>query len=157
MRFYLRTASVALCLLSLCAAGCTAAETARPQAAAAPAPDEGERKIDALIERYAAKYGVPADLVRSVVRRESGFDPASRHRGNWGLMQIKAATARTMGYRGPARGLLDAETNLEYGVKYLRGAFLVARGDASRAMAYYRSGYYYRAKRMGLLEEAGLR
>ncbi len=156
MRLHLRTASVALCLLTPFAAGCVAADQSAPKAVASVAP-AGDRRIDALIETYAAKYGVPAGLVRAVVARESGFDPKSRHRGNWGLMQIKAATARTMGYRGPARGLLDAETNLDYGVKYLRGAYLVSRGDAARAMAYYRSGYYYRAKRMGLLEEAGLR
>ena len=54
-------------------------------------------------------------------------------------------------------GLLDAETNLKYGVKYLRGAYLVARGHHDRTIHWYSSGYYYEAKRMGLLEETGLR
>ena len=71
-------------------------------------------------------------------------------------MQIKHATARGMGYDGNAKGLLDAETNLKYAVKYLRGAWLVAQGDSDRAVRFYASGYYYDAKRMGMLEETGL-
>lgn len=71
-------------------------------------------------------------------------------------MQIKHATARGMGYDGPASGLFDAETNLKYAVKYLRGAWLVAGGNAKRADRLYQSGYYYDAKRKGMLEETGL-
>jgi len=113
--------------------------------------------VHGLISRYASLYELPVSLVNRVVARESRFNPAAYHRGNWGLMQIKAETARRMGYRGPASGLLDPDTNLKYAVKYLRGAYLVARKDEERAVAYYRSGFYYRAKRMGLLEVAGLK
>ena len=62
-----------------------------------------------------------------------------------------------MGYRGGAEGLLDAETNLKYAGKYLRGAYITARGNEDQAMRFYASGYYYDAKRAGLLEEVGLR
>ena len=62
-----------------------------------------------------------------------------------------------MGYRGSPEGLLDAATNLTYGVKYLRGAWLVADGDPDAAVGWYARGYYYEARRKGLLEEAGLR
>jgi soluble lytic murein transglycosylase-like protein len=72
-------------------------------------------------------------------------------------MQIRYDTARTMGYRGTAAGLLDADTNLRYAVKYLAGAYRVARGNPDRAVHYYAVGYYYAAKRMGLLEEVGLK
>jgi soluble lytic murein transglycosylase-like protein len=56
-----------------------------------------------------------------------------------------------MGYRGPARGLLDADTNLKYGVAYLSNAYLVADGNPERALALYASGYFYEARRKGLL------
>ncbi|MER2635082.1 MAG: lytic transglycosylase domain-containing protein, partial [Rhizobiaceae bacterium] len=112
--------------------------------------------LDGLIAKYAALYQVPEALVRRVVKRESNFRPQAYNSGHWGLMQIKHATARGMGYDGPANGLLDAETNLKYAVKYLRGAFLVAQGDHDRADRLYQSGYYYHAKRMGLLDETGL-
>ncbi|UVK41099.1 transglycosylase SLT domain-containing protein [Mesorhizobium sp. AR10] len=113
-------------------------------------------EIERLIDKYAALYQVPVDLVRHVVNRESTFNPKAYNRGHWGLMQIKHATARGMGYLGPASGLFDAETNLKYAVKYLRGAWLVSGGNAKRADQLYQSGYYYDAKRKGLLEETGL-
>lgn len=114
-------------------------------------------ELDMLIAKYASHYGLPVDLVRRVVKRESNFDPSARNRIYWGLMQIRHDTARTMGYRGPPEGLLDAETNLRYAVKYLRGAYITAGGDHDRAVRFYASGYYYDAKRKGLLEETGLR
>jgi soluble lytic murein transglycosylase-like protein len=128
------------------------------QMPAAPARQEhGARgQIELLIEKYAALYEVPADLVRHVVNRESTFNPKAFNHGHWGLMQIKHATARGMGYDGPASGLFDAETNLKYAVKYLRGAWLVAGGNAKRADWLYQTGYYYDAKRKGLLEATGL-
>jgi soluble lytic murein transglycosylase-like protein len=62
-----------------------------------------------------------------------------------------------MGFRGEPAQLLDPETNLRYGVRYLRGAWLVADGNPDRAVSWYARGYYYEAKRKGLLEETGLR
>lgn len=114
-------------------------------------------ELDALISKYAAHYQVPERLVRRVVDRESDFNPAARNRIYWGLMQIRHDTAQTMGYRGPSSGLLDAETNLKYAVKYLRGAYITAGGNEDRAVRFYASGYYYDAKRKGLLKETGLR
>lgn len=113
-------------------------------------------ELDVLIARYASHYDVPEELVRRVVKRESNFDPAARNGPYWGLMQIRHDTARGMGYRGTANGLLDAETNLNYAVRYLRGAYLVAGGNHDLAVRYYSRGYYYDAKRRGLLDETGL-
>ncbi|MCR4267903.1 lytic transglycosylase domain-containing protein [Nitratireductor sp. ZSWI3] len=138
----------------------------RPPAAALTALEMGggvsdvepqSPQLDALIARYAAHYEVPERLVRRVVKRESNFNPAARNRSYWGLMQIRHDTAQTMGYRGPASGLLDAETNLKYAVKYLRGAYITAGGNEDRAVGLYARGYYYDAKRKGLLKETGLR
>jgi soluble lytic murein transglycosylase-like protein len=116
----------------------------------------GSEEVNRLIEIYAAQYDIPVAFVRRVVKRESNFRPSAYNRGHWGLMQIKHATARGMGYRGPAKGLLDAETNLIYAVKYLAGAWLVADGNPDLADRLYQRGYYYDAKRKGLLDETGL-
>lgn len=113
-------------------------------------------EVDQLIASYASSYEVPEALVRRVVKRESNFRPGARNGPYWGLMQILPATARSMGYEGPASGLLDAETNLKYAVKYLKGAYLVAGGDHDQAVRHYARGYYFDAKRKGLLEETGL-
>ena len=70
-------------------------------------------------------------------------------------MQILPQTAKGMG-QGHRAGLLDAETNLKYAVKYLRGAYLTADGNHDQAVRFYARGYYYDAKRRGLLDETGL-
>jgi soluble lytic murein transglycosylase-like protein len=113
--------------------------------------------LNQLITKYAALYEVPEHLVHHVVRRESNYNPAAVHKGNWGLMQIRYNTAKGMGYAGSPTGLLDAETNLKYAVKYLKGAWLVADKDSKKADWLYRTGYYYQAKSKGLLEETGLK
>jgi soluble lytic murein transglycosylase-like protein len=118
--------------------------------------DGGSDDVNRLIEKYATYYEVPVQLVRRVARRESNFNPAAYNHGHWGLMQIKHATARGMGYDGSARGLLDAETNLKFAVRYLRGAWMVAGGNPDLADRLYQRGYYYDAKRKGLLDETGL-
>src|ERR1700760_2295190 len=95
---------------------------------------EGARPaLDALIAKHAEANGVPEPLVRRVIVRESGYDPSLVGKGGaMGLMQIKHATARAMGYEGPASGLLDPETNLTYAVRYLAGAYRAADGNADR-------------------------
>jgi soluble lytic murein transglycosylase-like protein len=90
-------------------------------------------------------------LVHRVIVRESGYRPALVGRGGAiGLMQIKLATARGLGYTGDAAGLRDPETNLTYAVKYLAGAYRAANGDHNRAVHYYAAGYYYAAKQQRL-------
>ncbi len=120
--------------------------------------DVGARtpELDLLMARYAEHYEIPEELVRRVAKRESTFNPAARNGPYLGLMQISHATARGMGYQGSASGLLDAETNLKYAVRYLRGAWLVAKGNLNIADRLYQRGYYYDAKRAGLLDETGL-
>lgn len=113
-------------------------------------------ELDRLMAHYADFYGVPEVLVRRVAKRESTFNPRAMNGSYLGLMQISLPTARGMGYRGGREGLLDAETNLKYAVRYLRGAFVVAGGDHDRADRLYQSGYYYHAKRAGLLDETGV-
>lgn len=130
-------------------------------AACAPKPPvvyRGETpEMDRLVEKYARLYDMPASLIHRIIRRESSYNPAARHGPYYGLMQILPQTARTMGYRGPDSGLLDAETNLKYAGKYLRGAWIVGRKNQNRAEYWYVNGYYYEAKRRGLLKEVGLR
>jgi soluble lytic murein transglycosylase-like protein len=108
----------------------------------------GARPYDSMIASHAASNGVPTELVHRVIVRESRYRASAMGRGGAsGLMQIKLATARGMGYTGSAAGLLDPDTNLTYGVRYLAGAYRAANGHHGRAVGYYASGYYYAAKR----------
>jgi soluble lytic murein transglycosylase-like protein len=105
-------------------------------------------QYDALVASHAQANAVPEALVHRVIVHESRYRPDLVGRGGTiGLMQIKLATARGLGYTGDAAGLRDPDTNLAYGVKYLAGAYRTANGDHKRAMAYYAGGYYAAAKR----------
>jgi soluble lytic murein transglycosylase-like protein len=92
---------------------------------------------------------LPPSLIQRVIARESGGNPRAVHAGNYGLMQIRLGTARAMGYTGSAAGLLDPQTNMTYGLRYLAGAYRAAGGNESRAIALYQRGYYYQAKAQG--------
>jgi soluble lytic murein transglycosylase-like protein len=115
---------------------------ALPQAALAQ-----RAQYETLIATHARANLVPEALVHRVIVRESKYQASLLGRGGTiGLMQIKLATARGLGYTGTAEGLRDPDTNLMYGVKYLAGAYRAASGDHDRAVHYYAAGYYFAAK-----------
>lgn len=152
-----RRAALGLGLAALLA-GCggrRAPEAVEPRRA--PIAPGNTPEMQALIARAAREHDIPESLLHRVIQRESGYNPAARNGPYYGLMQILPQTARTMGHRGAPEELLDAETNLRYAGRYLRGAWLVSRGNQDRAVMWYARGYYYEAKRLGLLEETGLR
>lgn len=146
-----------LLLSVLALAACGGNSKATDQAAPRDLYPNETPYLRSRINYWSAHYQVPASLVQRVILRESSHRPAARNGPYYGLMQILPQTARTMGYRGPDSGLLDADTNLRYGVKYLRGAYLVADGNHDMAVSWYARGYYYEAKRKGLLKATGLR
>jgi len=114
---------------------------------------ESQSNLDSLIARHAAANNLPEAMVRRIIKRESGGNPRVISKGNYGLMQIRLGTARAMGYGGSAAGLLDADTNMTYAVKYLAGAYRAAAGNADRTVHYYAAGYYFAAKSKGFLNK----
>ena len=124
----------------------------------APALYPGEtQEVRVLVDKWADHYDIPRSLLHRVIQRESDYRPRARSGPYWGMMQILPATARNMGMKGDPAQLLDADTALKYSARYLRGAWMVADGDEHAAMMWYARGYYYEAKRRGLLRETGLR
>ena len=110
------------------------------------APRVGASSYDSLIASYAAAEGVPLPLAHAVVKKESGYNARARGAGTVGLMQIKPATARGIGYTGSAAGLYDPETNIKWGMKYLGGAYRLGGGDTCGTALRYQGGH--RATRM---------
>ena len=120
-------------------------------------PAQRPTAYDQMIAREAKIHDVPETFVHRIMMRESRYDPRLVHNHCFGLMQIKYATARGMGYRGDGRGLLDASINLTYAVPYLANAYRLADGNEDRAVALFRGGYYDVAKHKkmrGLLRTA---
>jgi len=85
---------------------------------------------------------LPPRIAEAVTAIESGFDAgAIGGVGEVGLMQIRPQTALMLGYKGPATGLFDPETNVRLGVEYLAQAWRLAGGDLCRALMKYRAGH----------------
>lgn len=103
----------------------------------------GHSSYDHLIEAAAKRHGVPLELAHAVIRVESNYNARARGRhGEIGLMQIKPATARGLGFRGKTSALYDPATNLEWGMRYLAGAQARAGGDTCGTILRYNAGHF---------------
>jgi soluble lytic murein transglycosylase-like protein len=148
----MKKALLALALLSPWLAGCVESQVLDTSPTGAIADAGPKSALDERIAYYAQAYEVPESLIRRSIKRESGYNPKARNGPYWGLMQIRYDTARGMGYHGSPNGLLDADTNLKYAVRYLANAYVAAGGNPDRAIALYAGGYYYEARRKGILD-----
>lgn len=107
-----------------------------PQATAT-APPPVDVPVKDLIANAAARHRIDPDFMASVVKAESGFNPAAvSPKGATGLMQLMPGTAASMG----VRNVLDPAANMEGGTKYLRQLLDQYGGDAVKALAAYNAG-----------------
>jgi soluble lytic murein transglycosylase-like protein len=89
----------------------------------------------------------PARLVAAIVHVESGGKDHLRGRhGEWGRMQVKCQTARSVGFRGRCSDLAKASVNLRYGTRYLDIALKRARGNHCVAASLFNAGVYARPR-----------
>lgn len=102
------------------------------------------RQYEPAITRCAAEHNLPPDLVRSIIRAESGAvataeNPRTHARG---LMQLlpDAETDAIRRLRIPRGDLFDAEYNIRVGSTYLRMMLDRFGGDAYLAVAAYNWG-----------------
>lgn len=110
-------------------------------------------KYSSLIARHASANGLSASFATAVIRVESNFRADARgSAGEIGLMQIKPATARMLGYAGSIKGLYDPETNLKWGMKYLSMAQSLGDGSVCGTVLKYNAGHA--AKRMNPISAA---
>jgi len=90
-----------------------------------------------LIQAAAAKYGVDADLLFSVIAAESNFKPqAVSRRGARGLMQLLPSTATHLG----VTDIFDPAQNIDGGTRYLRDLLGRYQGDLALTLAAYNAG-----------------
>jgi soluble lytic murein transglycosylase-like protein len=88
-----------------------------------------------IIDKMAAEQGVSANLVRAVIKVESGYQPRARSRkGAMGLMQLMPDTVRQYAVADP----YDPASNIEAGVKHLKS--LLERLPTDLALAAYNAG-----------------
>jgi soluble lytic murein transglycosylase-like protein len=93
--------------------------------------------IKSVVATASDKHLVDADLIDSVIRAESGFNPkAVSPKGARGLMQLMPGTAAKLGVQDS----FDAQSNVDGGTRYLRELLARYNGDLAKALAAYNAG-----------------
>lgn len=99
-----------------------------------------------LIKEAANTYNIDMELLQALIATESGFDSqAVSPKGAVGLMQIMPATAERYGVIGDAttplvKKLVDPQTNIKTGSRYLRYLINLFPGKLELALAAYNAG-----------------
>lgn len=106
-----------------------------------PIRQNNNQSVPDIVAAAARYAGVPVKFALSIAKHESGFrcNAVGAH-GERGVMQIKPATARGIGYKGTKNGLNDCRTGIYWGMKYLKMAISKANGDLHRAAFLYNAG-----------------
>lgn len=112
-------------------------EALSPSTTSAAPTNASDTDYKAIIEQAATKYNVPAKLIESVIKHESGFNPLARSSaGATGLMQLMPSTAKYLGVTDAT----NPTQNIMGGTKYLRKMLDKFNGDMSLALAAYNAG-----------------
>jgi len=89
------------------------------------------------VERIAAEQALPPELIHSVIKAESNYNPfAISPKGALGIMQLVPETARRFG----VSNTFDAVENIQGGARYLKYLLDVYHGDYPLALAAYNAG-----------------
>ena len=98
-------------------------------------------RVVGLIKEMAPQYGVPTWFALRIAKIESGYNPNSRGAaGEYGVYQMKCATAKGIGFSGNCAELLNASTNIRMGLKHLSMAMKLSGGNLKLAASKHKGG-----------------
>jgi soluble lytic murein transglycosylase-like protein len=93
--------------------------------------------FSAAVERIAAEQALPPELIHSVIKAESNYNPfAVSPKGALGIMQLVPETARRFG----VSNMFDAFDNIQGGARYLKYLLELYQGNYPLALAAYNAG-----------------
>lgn len=94
-------------------------------------------RYDKQIVYYGKRYNVDPDLIKAIIKAESGFNRyAVSKKGAQGLMQLMPDTAREMNVSDP----FNPDQNIAGGVRYFRSLLKMFKGDVVLSLAAYNAG-----------------
>ena len=98
-------------------------------------------RVVGLIKNMAPQYGVPTWFALRIAKVESGYNPNTRGAaGEYGVYQMKCATAKGIGFSGNCSELLNASTNIRVGLKHLSMAMKLSGGNLKLAASKHNGG-----------------
>lgn len=130
--------------------------------------DRGEGNVNKediirVVQQVAPGFDLDPALVCGIIQRESSFSPAvtrfepafkeryldklhlpedetKARATSYGLMQLLGESAREMGFAEPLVNLLDPDTNITWGCRWLKHKMALAKGDVSVGLLYWNGG-----------------
>ena len=103
--------------------------------------DTTRNNVVAMIKRSAPGYGVPTWFALRIAKVESNYNPNVRgSAGEYGVFQLKCATAKGVGFRGNCSALLNPSVNVQYGLKHLQIAVRMSHGNLKLAASKHNGG-----------------
>ena len=113
------------------------AQSATTATAATASLGAGDNAYSDLIQAAAAKYGLDADVLKGLIKQESGFNPSAKSpAGAAGLCQLMPGTAASLG----CTNVHDPAQNIDAGARYLKQQLDAFGGDVTKALAAYNAG-----------------
>ncbi len=123
-------------------AGSLKKSSATTAALAVPAAGSASQaNVISLITAMAPSHGVPTWFALRIAHVESNYKPHMRGAaGEYGVYQLKCATAKDIGFSGHCSALLDPRTNVQWGLRHLALAIGKANGNLKLAASKHNGG-----------------